>query len=818
MENMPQRITVQRRLRPLRLAFLVQPNDRKALTRVFEINTCLWGGRHNAIVPVFQRTPEWWADKPLKPPKAADIVLGYLDAFEPDFIVAMDTSLTIPPSIEADRVLGPADVLDPTRDEHLGYGVSACDIYHDLYKRTYRFVQRHPRKVGLPTTRRGRYQLFAAALCGWFPADDELSYYARNYRDALEAVDLPIDPAAVSQVISGKIRTPLQIASSNLKVQRYGWRGEPVLFVLDITKPRDLIDYWNLRALGKRVFPVPIQWHDELLDSCAKLIRWHYVPNRWNPQIMHRTEVMGSRSLDWDDVSAFIKKLDLPGKDAILGGHYPRIWDEWARDKDGVIRCSLEAGESEDEVSIEDQRISFRLASPSFETSIGSPNAPMWANVVHLRHYGMGDELATILPEGMPDLDRLLDTMQFHKGWTRVSSEGIVSISEYAERTVFWRLRDGVSVIQAWLKSRGFDAELSGAGRICLQVIRQLEGILGAGLLTNSEILQLLDKMAHGMVETESADSDQGGPKPKTRGRTASWSEWWGLLRKIHGDKRWAERDFARLVDRGVLRVGLKLACPVCSQANWYPNDQLADQLQCERCLQSFPFPAHKPPNQAWEYRTQGPFSIENYAQGAYSVAITLRFLLLLMDNEGTWSPSLVLRDETGRESEIDFAVWCRRHRDFDDPNLIIGECKSFKEEFEPRDIRRAKELAKQFPGALLVFATLRPELTDKEKRRLTSLARAGRHRIRTDKWRTPVMVLTAVELMARMGPPFCWKDAGGRFEQFGKHYRGHRELIDLCDATQQLHLGMEPDAESQRQYFVQLERRSRSRRQSNRQ
>jgi hypothetical protein len=54
MGNIPQRITVHRRLRPLRLAFLVQPNDRKALSRVFEINTCLWGGRHNAIVPVFR--------------------------------------------------------------------------------------------------------------------------------------------------------------------------------------------------------------------------------------------------------------------------------------------------------------------------------------------------------------------------------------------------------------------------------------------------------------------------------------------------------------------------------------------------------------------------------------------------------------------------------------------------------------------------------------------------------------------------------------------------------------------------------------------
>ena len=96
-----------------------------------------------------------------------------------------------------------------------------------------------------------------------------------------------------------------------------------------------------------------------------------------NPQIMLRTEILASRSLTWDDVRTFIKKLHLPCNDAVVGTHYPRIWDEWARPKDGAFPCTLDAGHSEDECGIEDGRISFQGLSPTFATSFGPSNAPL---------------------------------------------------------------------------------------------------------------------------------------------------------------------------------------------------------------------------------------------------------------------------------------------------------------------------------------------------------------------------------------------------------------------------------------------------------
>lgn len=55
----------------------------------------------------------------------------------------------------------------------------------------------------------------------------------------------------------------------------------------------------------------------------------------------------------------------------------------------------------------------------------------MWANVIHLRDYSGGSEVATIFPPGLPDVDRLLGTMRFEPDSTRVTSEGIVTLCDW---------------------------------------------------------------------------------------------------------------------------------------------------------------------------------------------------------------------------------------------------------------------------------------------------------------------------------------------------------------------------------------------------
>ncbi|CAM6000265.1 unnamed protein product [Sphagnum balticum] len=41
---------------------------------------------------------------------------------------------------------------------------------------------------------------------------------------------------------------------------------------MDSASTLDLIDYWNLRALGWGIIPIPIQWQTELLERCKSFV------------------------------------------------------------------------------------------------------------------------------------------------------------------------------------------------------------------------------------------------------------------------------------------------------------------------------------------------------------------------------------------------------------------------------------------------------------------------------------------------------------------------------------------------------------------
>src|SRR5208282_4334078 len=70
------------RVRPLRLAFAVDPQDRQALRRIVRANSCLWGGRYNYIIPVFKRTPTRYREKYFSVPSAAKLINGLIEAFQ----------------------------------------------------------------------------------------------------------------------------------------------------------------------------------------------------------------------------------------------------------------------------------------------------------------------------------------------------------------------------------------------------------------------------------------------------------------------------------------------------------------------------------------------------------------------------------------------------------------------------------------------------------------------------------------------------------------------------------------------------------------
>jgi len=117
----------------------------------------------------------------------------------------------------------------------------------------------------------------------------------------------------------------------------------------------DIIDYWNLRAVGWNVIPVPKQASrsERTRQLVLDFIEENYIPYRHNPEMFYNTTLLKSRSVTEDELKEFVKSLKIqspenPVKSKIIQqSWYPRIWDDWAREKDDVECCDLEAGKIE---------------------------------------------------------------------------------------------------------------------------------------------------------------------------------------------------------------------------------------------------------------------------------------------------------------------------------------------------------------------------------------------------------------------------------------------------------------------------------------
>src|SRR5713101_1813735 len=77
------------KVRPIRLAYLVDPDNAAQVKEAIRLSSTLWGGMYFPILPLHKRMPATWRDEPLKAPPAKSVILGYLKAFDPDILVQL---------------------------------------------------------------------------------------------------------------------------------------------------------------------------------------------------------------------------------------------------------------------------------------------------------------------------------------------------------------------------------------------------------------------------------------------------------------------------------------------------------------------------------------------------------------------------------------------------------------------------------------------------------------------------------------------------------------------------------------------------------
>lgn len=782
------------RLRPIRFAFLVRPDDKKRTLEIFRINTCLWGGKYNPIIPFFKRLPAWWERKGYRFENAKQIINGYLDFFEPDFIVEAEKGLADGLDFAPERVLQLTDLLerDGERDREK-YGLSVHDLYGNLYQKEFQFVHRHKHNIIHVKTEDASFANFVACIFGSFPGQKRLKYFERDYKDVFDPETVVLDSASLSTLYKSGFTSALRIGHAKLKID-YHDHQDPTLFILDAHQPKDLIDFWNLRAVHRNVVAVPVQWIEALSPFCKKFILDNHRPLPGNPNgVMIHPRSMFSRSISDDDIEEIHKnylRVDKEGANC-LQTWYPPIWREPPEMMVRTMRPTLEADSKGIDTPINEDKpeIRFDPLYPDFASEYG--NHLRWANVVRLRDWSRRDQIATVFPCNYKN--PTFPKFRMGREHLLPTSEGLIIFPEYRNISERWELVDGTTALNTWFNENKVTAILSDAGRATQQIIHTLEGFWGVRALAHKGIIALLNEMSRRPVA-----------------KSAHFREFQNKINSAVSKDIWRNKNFETLVERKAVELGLELKCSKCGSWSWYSVKQLDYSLTCDLCLKSFDFPITNPgdsKHSRWAYRVIGPFALPDYARGGYAASLGIRFfadVIGRMDrSEVTWSSGQELTLSSGKKSEADFILWNQRKKIFgnDYPTeIVFGEAKSFgKDAFKQDDVNKMKLLAEAFPGAVLVFATMKEaeELSKDEITRIKKLAEWGREYDKEHKQsRAPVILLTGTELFTAHHLNSTWKEKGGKHAQLIEPAWVSVRLDNLrmlADLTQQLYLNMPP-------------------------
>jgi hypothetical protein len=735
--------------------------------------------------------PKTWREGPLKAPKAKSVVLGFIDAFDPDIFVQF--SKHVPTYIKdlRIRIIKPDEIWETLKGRKAlspKYGIGILELFNDLFRKHFEYKAKYPVKISIPVLPK-QFTLFWASLLGEIPSK-LMPLIKEHYLEPLEIVHEKFTPDKISNLLKANVIFPRRLTQHGLdRYRRSGIGRDAYCFFMDAAKTDDIIDYWNLRALGRNVMPIPKQFlsNDQLQATIIGFLKAHRVHWAHNETVCDKASIVRSRNSTMDELEAYAKTLRIkpkandPSKDGffLLQHWYPRVWDEWARDKDRADPDDFYGDEDSIELTeFDDLKISFHPLLPKFADKYAYHGEPRCANEISFLLYGSNEYLAEVFPRsGGENLIRAISSLGSFRDYWRIGRNGLVKLVK-DNSSEYWEIPEAQKVLFAWLKDQGWEANLSAPGLLAKQIYRSLDGHIFT--LANEKLLGLLEHMNGGTVQSS------GQPVKKNIVRQSRELPIAEIRNRLQDSSMRSDLcDY--LISKGIFRVGLRIQCPYCIRESWFPVDQIEKTFACPLCLNVFPSIGNIE-NATWCYKTTGPFSVSNYADGAYATLLALDFFndrrLVTM----RISPALSFTANARGKDEIeaDFALFWEDSIYGERRNgLVFGECKTYGR-FNRKDFIRMRLLAKSYPGAVLVFSTLRRTLTGVEVKELTRIAKMGRKYWKNERPINPVLILTGNEIFSFYGPPHCWEDAGlkSKFD----HLAG---LLDICDATQQIYLNL---------------------------
>jgi hypothetical protein len=407
-----------------------------------------------------------------------------------------------------------------------------------------------------------------------------------QYAKPLDIQKLDEVPGDLGKLLAPDVLFPRRLIQHGLRRERrnFAARGDACVFFMDASKVDDVVDFWNLRALGRSVVALPKQFaeNESVRAHLIEFLRAHRRHWRHQPTVCDKATFILSRHSTMGEMQAFAESLELkpPEGDTSKDGYYtlqpwyPRLWDAWARDKDAAIpddfyaddAKTIELGDSED------HSIRIMTVLPEFAEPDSLHSHAQCANEITFSVFGASDYLAEAFPTSYgPSVLGAIGGIGVSDEW-RLGRNGVVKMVS-GVNVAFLKIPRAEDVLFSWLRDQGWTAELSTPGILAKQIRRQCEGHVG--FLTNAKVLSLLEHMNGGNVTVDGKPMDRD-KLPAERSLAADHVR--NLLKKA--DSR--SDLHARLLARGVFRLGVKANVPAAIGSRGFRSTTSANESQPE--------------------------------------------------------------------------------------------------------------------------------------------------------------------------------------------------------------------------------------------
>lgn len=770
-------------LRPLRFAFLVPPDDKKALLEAININTLLWGGIYNPIIPIYDSVPEIWRDKYFREEKIDKILSGYIEAFDPDIIVKLGGIDQINFEVGNRKIIDSSELID--RNINI-YGCNILEISDYILGNAGPQYE----KMIIPTFD-VQNELFLSAAFGKLAFENEKSLLKGTVQNFLESPKHLINE--FYKWHTARNNYVLFLNTFNIKMFSKNGVHDNYFYLLNQENYSDIIDFWNLRATGINIWPVPSNFSDDDIKKYADFACKAYVPDFFTDNVRCHVFIIKSRSILDDKILKHVAGLFKP--------YYNSISPQVDVGIQPFFPCINKGNNNFSRFEVDSKNQSFS----DYHSSINiTPLLPCFINrYSEYRPIYCSNDLKLnihhddfLVPEVLP---RSLNTygLSFFSSFdNRYLVKNSGDISYFVNRLdseIEMKIPSSESIFLNWFRVRDWNCDFSSAGKSAKQMLKQVGTLHKVSVLAKSDLIKLLTDVSETSCNAESLN----GKLNRIYNHENNCKN--ELLGKIF--KNYNSRDSKNfnptviiqdLIKMNIIKLGVEMQCPHCSKRGWHSLNSFDYEVQCPNCLDKFEIPSHSPQDIKWSYRVIGPFSDIKKSDGALSVLLTLRFFSSILELKTTPIIGTILRNKDEKiKFEVDLAMFVKNdmHSEENHYDTLFVECKSFND-FTQDDFSRMETVVNYFPGVTIVFAKLGSNLSPKEVELLENFVDLSRNRFKQTKLYSDVIILTGEELF--LNKTILTLSLNDQPE-FLKRRLYWQNISPLCEWTQKKYLKIQP-------------------------